>query len=195
MPRAQESKQLPDEVFHGIATTIQRLIYIVENECGIAPIDLLTLWYIDYFGKVDPQGLSVMLRRNLTQMLTIKFRLSDSQVTAMLDELQDKGLVRRTTVNRDERKNLFGSDSGPRLVVILTPSGVRKFDLFKERLLIRYERWLSSLNAPTRVAVSQLLIPVGIHTAKWVIKRYDPVVLASLTEDFESDREPEQPPH
>ncbi|HXP83375.1 MAG TPA: hypothetical protein VN841_01565 [Bryobacteraceae bacterium] len=179
MPK-NKTPDLPEAIFHAIATVIQRLVYIVEKECGIAPIDLLTLWYIDYFGVNDGEGRSIILRRQLTRMLTIKFRISDAQITKMLDDLQDQGLVERTNMDRADRKRIFGHEDGPRLVVVLTERGSQKFDLFKERMLVRYERWLATLKQPTRTVVRRVILPIAVQCARWIIARYDPVVLASV---------------
>jgi DNA-binding MarR family transcriptional regulator len=179
MPKHTDADKLPEAVFHAIATSIQRVVYIVEEECGIAPIDLLTLWYVDYFGTLNERGQSVILRRTLTQMLTVKFRMSDGQISKALDSLSDKRLIERTNVSREERKRLFQAEEGPRLVVILTEDGTHKFDQFKERITFRYKRWLSTLNAASRAAIKNIIVPIAIQSANWIIKRYDPVVLAS----------------
>jgi DNA-binding MarR family transcriptional regulator len=179
MVKPDQKPQLPEAVFHAVATIIQRLVYIVDRECGIAPMDLLTLWFVDYFGKPNEDGESVILRRTLTLMLARKFGMTSGQMNKAIDSLGDKNLVRRTTISREERKRLFGAEDGPRLVLILTSEGVEKFTLFKASITQRYERWLSSLSAPSRIAVNKVVLPLAIQTGSWVIRRYDPLVLSS----------------
>ena len=96
--------QLPEELFHAIAALIPRLIYIAEKECEIAPIDLLALWHIRHFGEVNAENRNVLLRGELTRMLKLHFRTADSDVTKMLDDLQNRGLVERTTITDHERQ-------------------------------------------------------------------------------------------
>lgn len=182
MPNKDNSDQLPEAVFHAIATTIQRLVFIVEEECDIKPMDLLALWFVDYFGVLNEKGQSVILRRDLTQMLTLKFRMSDAQISRTLDELQNRGLVERPNLSREHRERLFKSGEGPKLAVVLTEAGNKKFELFKKSVSIRYDRWLKSLNRPARVALKAIL-PLTIQTANWIIKRYDPVVLAKARQE------------
>lgn len=164
---------LPEEVFHAIAALIPRLIYLAEQECEIEPIDLLVLWHIRHFGKTNRVAQNVILRRDLTHMLKRKFRLADSDISKMLDDLQDRGFVERTTISSHERQYLFGDNKGQKQIVVLTVGGSEKIEQFKTRLIARYGAWLPSAPAPIRFAMKRML-PIAINFAQWLVKRYEP---------------------
>src|SRR5438105_4743063 len=116
MPK-QTQAYIPEEIFHAIATLVPRLIYIAEEKSGVEPIELLTLWHTRHFGRSDAHGQAVLLRHDLTDMLTKKFRFSDPAVSKLLGELQDKGFILRTVLSTKQRHEIFGSDAGSKLVV------------------------------------------------------------------------------
>jgi DNA-binding MarR family transcriptional regulator len=164
---------LPEELFHAVAALIPRLIYIAEEECQIAPIDLLALWHIRHVGKVNAENRNVLLRGELTRMLKLKFRLADSDITKMLDDLQNRGLVERTTITNHERQALFGTTKGQKQVVILTLAGSEKLDHFKTRITTRFGAWVPAASAPVRYATKKML-PIAVSFARWLVSRYEP---------------------
>ena len=106
-------------------------------------------------------------------MLTQKFRFSDAAVSKMLAYLQEEGLVLRTTVSGKQRLELFGSEDGSKLVVVLTGRGNQQIDQFKNRLRRRWEAWLSRQTRTNRLAV-RAVFPIVVQFARWLVKRYKP---------------------
>ena len=170
---AEPKSTIPEEVFHAIATLVPRLIYIAEKECGLEPIELLALWHVRHFGRPDAERNMTILRQELTRMLTQKFRFSDAAVSKMLAYLQEEGLVLRTTVSGKQRLELFGSEDGSKLVVVLTGRGNQQIDQFKNRLRRRWEAWLSRQTRTNRLAV-RAVFPIVVQFARWLVKRYKP---------------------
>jgi DNA-binding MarR family transcriptional regulator len=170
--RSEQALPVPEELFHALAAMINRLIYIAEEECGLDPIQLLILWHIRHFGRINQENDTVILRQELTRMLKRKFRYTDGGVSKLLSELQDQGYVVRAAVSTRERSELFGGHGDTR-VVILKHGGNQKIDYFKHRLRSRAEKWLALQTPATKVAV-RTFQPIVEHFARWLVRRYEP---------------------
>lgn len=169
----QGQSDLPEEVFHAVAALIPRLIYIAEEECHVDPIELLVLWNIRHFGRPNADRHNTILRQSLTHVLKTKFRYSDANVSRLLEELQEKGLILRTSLTARERGQLFGDENGSKLVVVLKAEGDAKLEDFKERLRGRYDRWASQQPSAVRLACKNFL-PIIVRFARWLVARYEP---------------------
>lgn len=167
-----ERSSHPEYLFHAVAALVPRLIEMAEF-CGLEPIDLLTLWHIRHFGKVNGANRNVILRQELTRILTTKFRVSESQITKMLDFLEQEHLVERPKLDRAERLALFGSAKGQRDVVILTQLGSDKIDEFKEIISTRAKKWISKSSKTVQVAM-KIFRPAAEKFAKEFVDRHAP---------------------
>jgi hypothetical protein len=163
---------VPEELFHAIAVLMNRVIYIAEEECRVRPIDLLVLWHIRHFGKVHTDDQTVMLRQELTRVLTQKFRFTDPGVSKLLADLQEHGFIVRAAVTGKERLELFGS-TGDTRVVILKTAGKQKIEDFKSQIRERAIRWLQRQPRATRLLVNTSR-PVLEGFARWLVQRYEP---------------------
>jgi len=167
-----QTTQLPEELFHAIAALVSRMIYIAEEECKVAPFELLVLWHIRHFGRIYVDDQTVILRQELTRMLTKKFRFTDPGVSKLLADLQEDGFIVRTAVSNKERARLFGSPGDTR-VVILNAHGKAKIEEFKGVIRTRAGKWLNEQNRATRIAVKGFQ-PVLEGFARWLVRRYEP---------------------
>jgi DNA-binding MarR family transcriptional regulator len=172
MAVSDESGLIPDELFQALATLVARLMFVCEDECGLSPIELLTIWHIKHFGKNDEDGKPVVRRNEITRMLKEKFRYTDPDVTRLLDGLRDSGVIERPNLSASEQRVIFG-EKGPAAAVKLTPKGRKAIESFKEIIRSRADTWVSAHGKPTRSAIYHAK-PLVKKLSQWIIKRYEP---------------------
>ncbi len=164
---------IPEELFHAVVALMPRLVYVAEDECKIQPVELLTLWHLRRFGKPNASGQHVCLRSELTEALRVRFRFSAPTISKLLEDLQDRDFILRTAISSKQRAELFGGDTGAKLVVILMPKGNDKIEEFIDRVSAHGERWLAGQPAMYRKA-ARAFAPIAMQFAKWLIDRYGP---------------------
>jgi DNA-binding MarR family transcriptional regulator len=170
--KTSTSAHVPEEIFHAIAALVNRLIFLSKNECQLEPIELLTLWHIRHVGAPYAGGQTAVLRQELTRMLKEKFRFNDPGVSRLLRDLQNAGVIVRTAVSDDERRQMFGSFGDTR-VVILNSKGKQKIEDFKGIIRSRVEPWLAEQRPAIRLTI-RAVHPVIVRFAHWLVKRYEP---------------------
>lgn len=170
MPKPKRSP-IPEELFHAIATLVARFIFVTQEECGVTPMELLTLWHIRHVGERYEDDQTIVLRQELTRMLTEKFNYTAPDVTRLLTGLKDKGFISRGAITAKERVTIWGSP-GSTQVIILKLSGKQKIEEFKTLLRTRGEEWLG--RTPSVRAAVWALRPVAENFARWLVRRYEP---------------------
>jgi len=165
--------EFPEEVFHAVAALIPRLVYIAEKQCGVDPIDILVLWHIRHFGKPNENQHNVVLRQDLTRVLKMQFRYSDAQTSKLLEELQEQGFIGRSSLSSRERRELFGDESGSKLIVELKGSGDAKVEEFKEHLRSSFQQWVEQQPLAVRIATRRFM-PIAVRFARWLVTKYEP---------------------
>jgi hypothetical protein len=101
-------------------------------------------------------------------------------------DLQDQGFVQRRNISSAERRALFGSEDGKKLVVILTLEGSAKIDQLKQLLDQRYRDWLGKQSLPTRSFLPRLL-PTAVEFARRIVSRHNDESVQLQKSESESD--------
>lgn len=171
MPLDERSYGLTDDIFHAITAMIPQLIYIAKEECGVDPIELLVLWHIRHFGRRNHENQSTILRHDLTDVLGSKFRYSDTDVSRLIEDLQEKELISRTSLTARQRSELFGATSGGKLIVVLNGQGEAKLEQFKGCIRGRYDSWIGQQPTPIQIATKAFL-PIGAKFAQWLVEQF-----------------------
>ncbi len=171
-----DKEDIPEELFHALATIIPRLTILVRETCDVTPIELLVLWHIRHFGRVTREDNTVISRTAITEMLQAEFGTTAPNVTKLIQGLQDKKLLDRVTLDSSES---LAMGSKRRAVVILNQSGKQRVERFKSALQDRTIDLYKQLSLGERGLI-RLLRPLAIKVAKGLISRYEPHRLSIL---------------
>lgn len=161
---------VPDEFFHAIAALIPRLLSLAQ-ECDIRPMELLVLWHIRQFGKINEDNFNVIPQREVRHMLGQTFMVRSADVSKLLSRLQAAELVDQRDFTERKRLELFGSRSDGSAVVILTPTGLHKLEEFKKTIISHFGIWASTSPKSIHFALKRS-IPLAVSFARWVVSHY-----------------------
>jgi DNA-binding MarR family transcriptional regulator len=128
-----EKPELSWEIFHVISTILARFIKI-RKECGISMSELYVLAYIKHFGRTNPSGEKLVLRADITQLLGDVFNYKPKRVTSEVTKLRNKRCIKEHTLEADEKRAIYGIDTGQMRSVVLLEKGYEKIDDFTIRI-------------------------------------------------------------
>jgi DNA-binding MarR family transcriptional regulator len=159
---------LPEVFFHAIAHLLPGLNQIAQ-ECDITIGQWIIMWQLQQAKVTNEEGQPIMLRQVLTDLLA-KRGFGDANIVRLLNGLEDKDLVRRVSLTREERARLFeDSEGGNRQAVILQPSGDKKIEQFKSQLAVHFEGWRSEQSVMLQTALASAK-GAGLQIAEWLMK-------------------------
>jgi DNA-binding MarR family transcriptional regulator len=143
---------LPDVFFDAVAHFLPGLNE-VALQCGISIGEWIILWHLRRAGVPNDKKQPTMPRQGLTELLARR-GFGDANISRLLNSLENKEFIRRTSLTAKEREQLFGVSLGSnRQVVILQPFGERKIGDFQQRLTDIFASWISKQPMMTRRAL------------------------------------------
>lgn len=131
--QTNQKRELPYEVIKLALSLMPHLTTIFE-ECELSPMDLFVLTHIKHFGKDFDKGLKIVLREDMTDLLTKVFRESDSKVSKDINKLRDKEFLAGIRINDNQMREIFGKEEGRRFALVLRQSGIEKINEFTDKI-------------------------------------------------------------
>ena len=121
------------ELLHLISVLSNR-IDIVFKRCGLSAAQMYTLVYINSHGRKNRQNKKIIRRARFTNILKRTFVCNKDQVSDLLRDIYDDGLIDDFFITKEELETLFDDSSGLTRVLSITNKGVRKVAKFGDEL-------------------------------------------------------------
>jgi DNA-binding MarR family transcriptional regulator len=164
-----EKDALPEAFFHAVAYLLPGLNQVAQK-CGITIGEWIILWNLQQAGGVlNKAGQPTLPRQDLTELLA-KRGFGEANISRLLNSLENKELIRRTSLTHREREILFGaSHGGNRQAVVLQASGDKKIQEFKKLLNSVFNSWRSERSVMIQRALESVS-GIGLQIAEWFFK-------------------------
>lgn len=129
----EESPPISFELLHLISVLSNR-IDIVFERCNLSSSQMYTLVYLQSFGVPYKQDQKIILRDRFTKILKQTFNCNKDQVSDLLKEMYDDGLIGDFSISKEEMQETLGLSSGRTRVLSIKRKGVRKVAEFGDEL-------------------------------------------------------------
>ena len=141
------------EILHLVSTLTLRFNSVFKK-CRLDIEQLYVLAYIDSHGKSTSEGEKVLLRSMITKVLKEVFNCTDSKVSNWVNELLTQRFLGETTLDKDEKANLFSVREGRDKAVFIRRKGIAKLSFFIGEL-VKFRQEITTSN-------NRLLHPPGV---------------------------------
>ena len=101
------SEVLPEVFFDAVAHFLPGLNEVAQ-QCGISIGEWAIIWHFRRAGARNAKRQAIMPRHGLTELLARR-GFGDANISRLLTSLENKEFIRRTSLTRREREQLFGS--------------------------------------------------------------------------------------
>ena len=122
------------EILHLVSTLTIRFNSVFKK-CHLDIEQLYILAYIDSHGRKTREGQKVLLRSMITQVLKEVFKCNDSKVSNWVNELLTQKFLGETTLDKDEKAELFAVREGRGKAVFIRRKGTAKLSVFISELI------------------------------------------------------------
>lgn len=128
-----DKRELPHEIFE-LASTLLPEIDKIFSSCKLNPVDLFVLAHLKHSGRDYKEGQKVMLRDEMTVLLQEFFKYEPRDVSNIVGKFKENKYLEEIRLSKDEKKMLYGDESGRRDALALGRIGSAKIDEFNGRI-------------------------------------------------------------